>query len=99
MSKEEAEEVLSDRAESEVDGLVALADGWPAVIGLAALAEDFDLPDAGVPEALYEYFAEELYQAADPELRWHVSQLALSSSVAPAVAEALLGAGRRAGAP
>ena len=91
MSKEEAEEVLSHRAESEVDGLVALADGWPAVIGLAALAEDFDLPDAGVPEALYEYFAEELYQAADPDLRWHVSQLALSSSVAPAVAEALLG--------
>ena len=91
MSNEEAEEVLSHRAESEVDGLVALADGWPAVIGLAALADDFDLPDAGVPEALYEYFAEELYQAADPELRWHVSQLALSSSVAPAVAEALLG--------
>ena len=91
MSKEEAEEVLSHRAESEVDGLVALADGWPAVIGLAALAEDFDIPDTGVPEALYEYFAEELYQAAEPELRWHVSQLALSSSVAPAVAEALLG--------
>ena len=91
MSNEEAEEVLSHRAESEVDGLVALADGWPAVIGLAALADDFDLPDAGVPEALYEYFAEELYQAADPDLRWHVSQLALSSSVAPAVAEALLG--------
>jgi DNA-binding CsgD family transcriptional regulator len=92
MSQEEAERVLAHRAGSEVSGLVALADGWPAVIGLAALADDFDIPEAGVPETLYEYFAEELYQAADPDLRWHVSQLALSSSVAPAVAEALLGA-------
>jgi LuxR family maltose regulon positive regulatory protein len=90
MSKEEAEEVLAHRARSEVDGLVALADGWPAVIGLAALTEDLDVPDEGVPEALYEYFAEELYQAADPDLRWHLSQLALSSSVAPAVAQSLL---------
>jgi LuxR family maltose regulon positive regulatory protein len=90
MSQEEAELVLSHRQESEASGLVALADGWPAVIGLAALTDDFDLPDQGVPEALYRYFAEELYQVADEELRWSLCQLALSSSVAPEVAEALL---------
>ncbi len=86
MSQEEAEEVLADRRGSEASGLVALADGWPAVIGLAALTDEIELPDEGVPEALYAYFAEELYQAADPELRWSLSQLSLSSTVAPAVA-------------
>jgi ATP/maltotriose-dependent transcriptional regulator MalT len=91
MSPEEAEEVLADRLDSQAIGLVALADGWPAVIGLAALTDEFELPDEGLPEALYGYFAEELYQAADPELRWSLSQLSLSSSVAPAVAESVLG--------
>ena len=90
MSQEEAEQVLADRR-SEASGLVALADGWPAVIGLAALTDEIDLPDEGVPEALYAYFAEELYQAADPELRWSLCQLSLSSTVAPAVAEAVIG--------
>jgi LuxR family maltose regulon positive regulatory protein len=91
MSQEEAEQVLVHRRGTEASGLVALADGWPAVIGLAALTDEFDLPDQGVPESLYAYFAEELYQAAAPDLRWSLSQLALSSSVAPAVAEVLLG--------
>ena len=91
MSQEEAEEVLADRLGSEAKGLVALADGWPAVIGLAALTEQMEAPDLGLPDALYDYFAEELYQAADPELRWSLSQLSLSSSVAQAVAEAVLG--------
>ena len=93
MSQEEAEEVLANRHGSEVSGLVALADGWPAVIGLAALTEDLEPPDQGVPEALYAYFAEELYQAADAELRWHLSQLALSSTVTGALAVSLLGNG------
>jgi DNA-binding CsgD family transcriptional regulator/tetratricopeptide (TPR) repeat protein len=91
MSQEEAEQVLAHRRGSEASGLVALADGWPAVIGLAALTDEIELPDEGLPEALYAYFAEELYQAAEPELRWSLSQLSLSSAVAPAVAEAVLG--------
>ncbi len=91
MSQEEAEEVLTDHRGGQASGLIALADGWPAVIGLAAMTDEVELPDEGLPEALYDYFAEELYQAADPELRWSLSQLSLSSSVAPAVAEAVLG--------
>ncbi|MET0938370.1 MAG: hypothetical protein ABWY51_04000, partial [Gaiellaceae bacterium] len=91
MSQEEAEQVLADRRGSEAKGLIALADGWPAVIGLAALTEEIELPDEGLPEALYDYFAEELYQAAEPDVRWSLSQLSLSSSVAPAVAESVLG--------
>jgi LuxR family maltose regulon positive regulatory protein len=91
MSQEEAELVLANRRGSEVSGLVALADGWPAVIGLAALTDDLEPPDQDVPEALYAYFAEELYQAADEDLRWHLSQLALSSTVTTVLADSLLG--------
>jgi ATP/maltotriose-dependent transcriptional regulator MalT len=92
MSHDEAEQVLVGRRGSEASGLVALADGWPAVIGLAAVTEEADLPNDGLPETLYDYFAEELYQAADPELRWSLAQLSLSSSAVPEVAVAVLGA-------
>ena len=91
LSQEEAEEVLAHRPGSEASGLLALADGWPAVIGLAALTDEIELPDEGVPETLYAYFAEELYEAADPDLRWSLSQLSLSAAVAPAGAAAVLG--------
>jgi ATP/maltotriose-dependent transcriptional regulator MalT len=91
MSQEEAEQVLAHRRGSEASGLVALADGWPAVIGLAALADDIDVPDGSLPEALYAYFAEELYQAATPDMRAALCQLALSPTVSAPVAEALLG--------
>ena len=53
MSQEEAEQVLAHRRGSEASGLVALADGWPAVIRPAALTDEIELPDEGVPEALY----------------------------------------------
>ncbi len=92
MSQEEAEQVLAHRRGSEASGLVALADGWPAVIGLAALTDDFDVPEGSLPEALYTYFAEELYQAAAPDVQRALCRLALSSTVSVPVAEALLGA-------
>lgn len=91
MSQEEAEQVLAHRKGSEASGLVALADGWPAVIGLAALADDLEVPDGTLPEALYTYFAEELYQAAAPDVQTALCQLALSSAVSVPVAESLLG--------
>jgi LuxR family maltose regulon positive regulatory protein len=91
MSQEEAEQVLAHRRGSEASGLLALADGWPAVIGLAALTDDVHVPDQEVPEELYAYFAEELYQAAASSVQWSLCQLALSSSVVPTVARELLG--------
>ena len=69
MDHDEAAEVLAHRKDAPAAGLVALAEGWPAVIGLAALADDFELPEGSLPDALYEYFAEELYQAASPKVR------------------------------
>ena len=77
-------------------GLVALAEGWPAVIGLAALLPSA-LPSEGseVPETLHEYFAEELYHGLSEELRWNLSQLSLAPSVDERLGRALFGARAR----
>ena len=69
MNHSEAGQILTEREDASAAGLVALAEGWPAVIGLAALASRFELPEEALPGALYEYFAEELYQAASAGVR------------------------------
>src|SRR5436305_1542807 len=64
MNHDEAFAVLKQRGGEERSGLVALADGWPAIIGLAAEADTSAFREAVVPESLFEFFAEELFQAA-----------------------------------
>jgi ATP/maltotriose-dependent transcriptional regulator MalT len=92
MDHDEAAEVLSHRKGAPAAGLVALAEGWPAVIGLAALTDEFDLPEeGGLPDALYDYFAEELFQTADPMVQEGLCRLALAPSLSEGVAEFLLG--------
>jgi DNA-binding NarL/FixJ family response regulator len=91
MDHEEAAAVLSHRKDAAAAGLVALAEGWPAVIGLAALTDDFELPEGGLPDSLYEYFAEELYQAAAPAVQRGLCRLALAPSLGEDVAKFLLG--------
>ena len=72
---------------------MALAEGWPAVIGLAAFTKG-PAPSVGaVPEALYEYFAEELYQAAKDEIRSHLSVLAAIPSLTRDVTTDVFGRG------
>jgi hypothetical protein len=71
-------------------GLVALAEGWPAVIGLASLTERDHL-DGVVPETLYEYFADELYQAAGPTLQRALPELALSPHLTLEMATSFFG--------
>jgi ATP/maltotriose-dependent transcriptional regulator MalT len=91
MDHDEAAEVLSHRKHAPAAGLVALAEGWPAVIGLAALTDEFDLPEGDLPDALYDYFAEELFQAAEPSVQEGLCRLALAPSLGEGVAELLLG--------
>jgi DNA-binding CsgD family transcriptional regulator/tetratricopeptide (TPR) repeat protein len=81
MTEDEANQLLGHSTGPSVGGLVALAEGWPAVIGLAAFA-NAPVPSMGsVPEGLYDYFAEELYQKAGPETKNHLSVLAAIPSV------------------
>ncbi|HSS75077.1 MAG TPA: LuxR C-terminal-related transcriptional regulator, partial [Gaiellaceae bacterium] len=91
MDHDEAPSVLSHRKDAPAAGLVALAEGWPAVIGLAALTDDLELPEGSLPEALYEYLAEELYQAAAPEVQRGLCTLALAPSLVGRIADAMLG--------
>jgi LuxR family transcriptional regulator, maltose regulon positive regulatory protein len=91
MTPDEAAEALSNR-HREMTGLVALAEGWPAVIGLAALLpEPFLSGDTDVPETLHEYFAEELYQGLSAETKWALMQLAFAPSIDTALLQALFG--------
>ncbi len=91
MDHDEAASVLAHRKDAPAAGLVALAEGWPAVIGLAALTDDFELPEGSLPDALYEYFAEELYQAASEHLQQALCRLALAPTLAHDTATFLLG--------
>jgi DNA-binding CsgD family transcriptional regulator len=91
MDHDEAASVLAHKKDSPAAGLVALAEGWPAVIGLAALTDDFELPDGDLPDTLYEYFAEELYRGASPEVQRGLCKLALAPSLSYGVPELLFG--------
>jgi len=91
MDHDEAALVLAHRKDAPAAGLVALAEGWPAVIGLAALTDDLNLPEGSLPDALYEYFAEELYQAASPAVQQGLCRLALAPSLTHEIVALLLG--------
>jgi DNA-binding CsgD family transcriptional regulator/tetratricopeptide (TPR) repeat protein len=91
MSAEEVDEVLVGVGAELGPGLAALAGGWPAVIGLAAMTPEARQPDAELPEALYEFFAEELYRGLDPTVRTGLAILAEMPLVDRELAAAILG--------
>jgi LuxR family maltose regulon positive regulatory protein len=86
MNYEEASEVLAVAKKSHAPGLLALADGWPAIIGLAANAERLGIPAHGVPAAVYDFFAQELYQAADAQVRHALVALSFAPSITVPIA-------------
>jgi LuxR family maltose regulon positive regulatory protein len=90
MSEDEAFEVLQASGESSLPGLVALAEGWPAVIGLAALAPPVRIPDNDLPDALHDFFAEELYQSASASVQQDLSVIALLPRIEPDLVHVLL---------
>jgi LuxR family maltose regulon positive regulatory protein len=91
MSQDEGGEVLAHLKGPDASGLVALAEGWPAVIGLAALSDRFEPPDGSIPDTLHEYFAEELYQTASPDVQAALARLWIMPTVTAELAEMVLG--------
>jgi ATP/maltotriose-dependent transcriptional regulator MalT len=93
MTHEEAARAVPRNTDSGVlAGLVALAEGWPAVIGLASLIQSPQLLAGDeIPEALHSYFAEELYQELSTELQWNLTQLSLAATVDAELAQLLFG--------
>jgi len=97
MTHEEAARAISLKTDPGVlAGLMALAEGWPAVIGLASLIQSPRLlVDDEIPEALHSYFAEELYQELSAELQWNLAQLSLSATIDAELAQLLFGSDGR----
>jgi ATP/maltotriose-dependent transcriptional regulator MalT len=79
LTPDEAKEVvkLGGGDPKRASGLVDLAQGWPAVIGLAARAGASDPPETVMPEALHDFFADELLGSISPVLRGDLQTLAL----------------------
>jgi ATP/maltotriose-dependent transcriptional regulator MalT len=91
MSLEEANEVLTDMEGEIARGLLALANGWPAVIGLAAFADAPSfLHRDQIPPALHDYVAEELYASVAESNREALSELSLLPSLSAKLAKRLL---------
>lgn len=90
MRTDEAELVLSSRSREVAEGLLPLAEGWPALIALTNVAARTDMPAEVVPEDLYAFFAEELYLAARPDVQQGLRRLALAPYVTTDIAEAVL---------
>ncbi len=97
MSEEEVEEMLAGARDGMSSGLLALAGGWPAVIGLASLTTaESPLPEEGLelPEQLYEFFADEVYRGLQPDVRIGLGLLATAPSLDRELAAELLGTQR-----
>jgi LuxR family maltose regulon positive regulatory protein len=91
LTHDEAREVLADRKAEEVAGLMALTEGWPAVIGLASLSSEPVVSEAEMPDTLYEYCAEELFQKFPREFRTALCTIALAPSISVDLLRELFG--------
>lgn len=91
MDSREAAEVLGHDAAGAASGLVALAGGWPAVIGMAAVSSaDLTGDWAEVPEELYRFFAEEVFDALGSEVQDGLATLSHAPVLDRDLATALL---------
>ena len=91
MDGHEAAEVLADRNSASASGLVAVARGWPAVIGLASVTEAEIGEQDSVPESLYQFFAEEVFAALEQDVQVGLATLAIAPVIDRALASELLG--------
>ncbi|HLF00077.1 MAG TPA: hypothetical protein VI540_09285, partial [Gaiellaceae bacterium] len=95
MDAVEAAEVLSEWSRRSASGLVALANGWPAVIGLAGVAGiELDHEVEEVPESLYRFFAEEVFASLSQDVQDGLAALAVAPVLDRELVSGLLGAER-----
>jgi LuxR family maltose regulon positive regulatory protein len=91
MDAAESAKLLRNREVSE--SFARHAQGWPAVLALAAAADMLAPPEDAptVPADLHRYLAEELFQAATPELQAALLTLALLGRMPPPALERHVG--------
>jgi ATP/maltotriose-dependent transcriptional regulator MalT len=90
MSREESRQVIGTRP--DLEHVVAQAEGWPAVIGLAASARGVRIPDPQLSSSLlHTYFAEELFKTASQRIQRQLMQAALAPELDPTALKELFG--------
>jgi LuxR family maltose regulon positive regulatory protein len=89
MTDQECEELLGRR--KGLADIATRAQGWPAVLALAAASKELEPPKSVLPSALHSYLAEEIYQAAPSELRERLLALALLPASTPDVVAHVFG--------
>ena len=92
MDSDEAANVLVGRSTPSASGLVSLANGWPAVIGLAGVSfAEIENDAQQVPESLYRFFAEEVFSALGADVQQGLTTLAVAPVLDRELAGRLLG--------
>src|SRR5262249_22286505 len=90
MNREESKRVLGSHPDFE--HVVAQAEGWPAVIGLAATARGVRAPDPKLSSRLlHAYFTEELFKSASAQIQHGLLRIALAPDLEPATLKEFLG--------
>jgi DNA-binding NarL/FixJ family response regulator len=92
MDADEIGEILEGAMTELTPGILTLAGGWPAVVGLAGMLPDLDSVDAEAPETLFEFFADALFDGIDPTVRASLELLAAMPLVDRELATTLFGA-------
>ena len=90
MTNEEAARVLDGRPSEAVRALVAQAQGWPALIGLAALSATAEVPSERMSEGLFRYFAEEVFRREPEEIQRFMLLASVPHSVNAEIAREVL---------
>ncbi len=86
---DEARAIINEASDNADDGLLSKAQGWPAVIGLAAQRRGPNLSPTLPADELYDFFAEDLFQHAPAELQKSLILLALGGDTDVTVCKAL----------
>jgi hypothetical protein len=91
MTTDEAARLLDGHSTEAIRALVAQAEGWPALLGLAALCSSAEVPTERVSDELYRYFADEVFSRQPPEIRDFMLVSSVASTIDPRTATHVLG--------
>jgi len=79
-TREEATRLFRDSGRMPNEGLLSLADGWPAALGLASMGRGFDLPEGGLTAPLHQYIAQECLASVSEDVRDCLRRVAVAST-------------------
>jgi ATP/maltotriose-dependent transcriptional regulator MalT len=77
MTAEEAEQVGVEWHSDQVASLASQAHGWPALVGLAAIAPAGNLPSTALSQDLYDFVAHEIFSSCSEQVRAQICCLAI----------------------